>query len=1423
MQQISLGTKEPRRMFPQSSWIEGLSDYNKIGGAYLWARGVDYRTEPSQLSLLPQALPEGSGIFTDLGKFGEQVVGRTVNIGAAPNLIANGSFETNTTGWTLGADYTRANDDAFIGSWSIKQVSTTGNATFTTASGSGLAVTAYADYQLIFRAKVVAGGALPRLTILGGSLAGPNLLAAPYTIVDTNGSWVEISLSFNALQYTSVFIVITNQGGAVTAHYDLFSLNQINSIATYVIGNQGNLYKRYSNATWVTLGQLPNSHGNGLGYYGEDDYLYMTGDKTLGRYGPISSGVPTLVNDYLQSAGGIPTNTNSALLVAASSQYFAKSSPSTALTTISTALGIEAFVKPTSLPAVGSSMTVASLWNENTNKRAYILDILGISGYFGDGSSSSLTINVDTVEAPIDSACSGIIDTTTLFATNASFAVGQKILIIQMMGPNAGLWQITTIQGYTAGQITTQDPLIIGYSSSNPSAAQVRVLPQYTSVIVNGGVTYSPKPWNGATGGILAFLANGTITVTGTISANGTNSGNSTSWPGGGASQITAAGMTGGGFRGGNSYGYNTNPAGPTGQCGEGTGGPRANQTANNGNGGGGGGQNIGGNSAGGGGANGTGGGNATFSGGTNATGGVTAGTTDLTAMVMGGGGGGSSFYAAGGNTIQGAPSGGGIVFINAPSVVVTGAITANGGHATNTGNLAGMSGAAAGSILVKGQTCVLGSGLIQAVGGVGGFGIGGSSIGGDGGDGRVAVYYLTSLAGTTTPSAFTLQDNTLVTSVSYQARLGLSDNGTSFEYLTQNLKNIGIGNWDRLQVSWDGVSKTAFFFESGTLIGQAVGTKTAIYTASTADFIVGANVIAGGAHANYLDAEVNDVRVWATNPSAAQFAQYNEVNLGGVFAGLAGSWFLSNTGNDQTTAANNLIGSGSPTYVTDVPYPGATTRGDLDQIGAGTGFDYDLPTSLTENQFRTFVPAYDPQKSLQININAKGTGDWTLVIHDGLNNNVMTMTVVNANLPASGLYEFAFPQTYRPVKGATYHFHLYSTVGDGSVVSGADDDPTTMQFNTYYQFLVNDTEYHPIMQTGNLLSIANERYVAVLSAAGGDGIGTYNGQGYNPHRLSFPAGWRVRCMALWRGYYAFGCWRGTSIKDFDQGIVFIWDGFSPTYNDFFFVPQGGVNAMWGENGILYLIAGYQGDLLEYTGDLMAEYGYDIVNKAKRIPKLGVGNQMEVAPGAIVYYDSLLRIGVAYTSTGDTLERGVYTWGSRQSIYPKSLSYDVPISTGNRGSSVSMGLLLPVNGDLLMFYQDGNAYGVNNYAPTNPPQATGTIEALIFDANAVYHPKELLTVRANHFPLDLGANVDVKYKIDYEDSWHNLGITKQLVGANTTRLPLPATDGTQEGTNEYHALQIGIDLYASQGISPRLIETGNFTDLLTTEGDEVDA
>ena len=358
------------------------------------------------------------------------------------------------------------------------------------------------------------------------------------------------------------------------------------------------------------------------------------------------------------------------------------------------------------------------------------------SALFGNGQDGALTVPGNLADIPIDSACAGTAGTWTLSTTNTSFLPGQAILIHQSRGTGAGQFERNTIQGYSSGTITLQNPLKYTYSTGS----QVSVLKQYTNVTVNNGVTWTAKPWNGTTGGILAFLANGTVTVTGIISA------------------------TGKGFRGGAGGLRDAVYAGQTGESSAGlgawNGGDGVNSTANLSGGQGGYGR------PGGGEATGGGGGGHSNAGGNSARGDNYGGipstdSADLTTMLFGAGGGGGGAAPLHHNPAnEGAPggAGGGIIYISASTLTNNGNIVSNGNNGNNTiiyPNLledGGGGGGAGGSVLLKANVGTLGGSSINTFGGAGGNGDHSREDGGAGSVGRIHLDYYTSYTGTTNP-----------------------------------------------------------------------------------------------------------------------------------------------------------------------------------------------------------------------------------------------------------------------------------------------------------------------------------------------------------------------------------------------------------------------------------------------------------------------------------------------------------------------------------------------------------------------------------------------------------------------------------------------------------------------------------------------
>jgi hypothetical protein len=342
-------------------------------------------------------------------------------------------------------------------------------------------------------------------------------------------------------------------------------------------------------------------------------------------------------------------------------------------------------------------------------------------------------------------------DTTLAVADAAPFEVGMLVMVWQTQADGSSLEDDRSavdlaafgVGHYELGRITRIDramrrlTLASGLVGNYGLGAQVVTVPEYTDVTVAPGATLTGAAWNGARGGIVAFVASGTVRVDGRVSVSGL------------------------GFRGGprsNRFCYGgcmcTENAGPvfdpscnTGRRGEsvargmfgGCG------VGNYGNGGGGGGHINAGGAGGGNGGRGGWGGNAWCS---NAPTGGHPGSsvtgTVRTHLTLGGGGGGGQYNNDRGPGGTDGGVGGGVIFVRARAIGGTGTWSADGVAARDS-DYDGAGGGGAGGTISLFAVESIACGGVRAVGGSGGsnrgIGSGGTDgPGGGGGGGRVRI-----------------------------------------------------------------------------------------------------------------------------------------------------------------------------------------------------------------------------------------------------------------------------------------------------------------------------------------------------------------------------------------------------------------------------------------------------------------------------------------------------------------------------------------------------------------------------------------------------------------------------------------------------------------------------------------------------------
>ncbi len=357
-------------------------------------------------------------------------------------------------------------------------------------------------------------------------------------------------------------------------------------------------------------------------------------------------------------------------------------------------------------------------------------------GWHGTGADGPLTVS-GTTTLGAGAVVTAISGATLTVSGTPGVSAGDEILVINLHGSDAahthvGAYAFLWVAGVSGSTVTVESaPTVVFGESSNADlseqAVQLVRVPQYTDVqVLSGGVLTAPV-WDGATGGVLAFRANGTVTVDvgGLITVDEAG---------------YAAGQTGTAYNHdafqGESYagtgdGDLTSSTGYYGNWAAGY------YLANYGGGGAmitGGGGNYGGGATVG----------ASWDGGLYpaAAAGDTYGSADLGMLFPGSGGAGVWYgYSSPGPGGDGA----GILYIGAAEIDASGSasISAMGGStgawATGTWTY-GAGGGAGGSVWLVADDLTLGSGAVDATGGFGEATH--TRVGGDGGDGRVRLDY---------------------------------------------------------------------------------------------------------------------------------------------------------------------------------------------------------------------------------------------------------------------------------------------------------------------------------------------------------------------------------------------------------------------------------------------------------------------------------------------------------------------------------------------------------------------------------------------------------------------------------------------------------------------------------------------------------
>jgi len=446
---------------------------------------------------------------------------------------------------------------------------------------------------------------------------------------------------------------------------------------------------------------------------------------------------------------------------------------------------------------------------------------------------------------------------------------------------------------------------------------------------------------------------------------------------------------------------------------------------------------------------------------------------------------------------------------------------------------------------------------------------------------------------------------------------------------------------------------------------------------------------------------------------------------------------------------------SGTPTYADDFLSDGVTN---LDQSLDTSGNTYTLATSINEGAThrQTFVPTKDPISKIEVLVAAKGTGDWTLTVHDEKNILIGSATVTNASLTNSTDNTFTFTTPLNILIQDSYHFHITSTVADGTVTTTTASDFETVDYHEYISILVPDTKWHPMIEMDGDIIIGNGRYLARLS----------DQAVYEPNAIVLPAGFKVRTLTKIDEFIVVGVWRGTNIDGTEAGRLYFWDSVETTYNFFVETTAGLPNFV--HNSKNRLLSGLGSSGVTYLG-------YSPFQQLAPIPKLARGKKIEIYPGAVCEWQGNTMIGVAGSTDDNTgLSQGIYQWGNSDDKFPESMTLAYTISTGTtQSTTVQIGAVFADGNTLRYCWRDGATYGVDTVTKTSTAFNGGVWESRIFDDGSPLKPKLAGRLIVSFEPLTTGQTVTPKYKIDRTTLFTAgdaavLGDTKIVQHINTT-------------------------------------------------------
>ena len=549
------------------------------------------------------------------------------------------------------------------------------------------------------------------------------------------------------------------------------------------------------------------------------------------------------------------------------------------------------------------------------------------------------------------------------------------------------------------------------------------------------------------------------------------------------------------------------------------------------------------------------------------------------------------------------------------------------------------------------------------------------------------------------------------------------------------------------------------------------VGNLGGLYKINTSNVISKVAQLTENGSAGLLYNQVTDQLYIPGQTSVSMFGQVTSGNTGNPNYKANQFGISASQGNGCVNIFNTSSGffdgnAGVRNNAASINQLGITSSSQVTTYSTAT---YTLPNTLTETtgNYCYFAPDIEPFHSIDVYVSSKGTGNWTLTLHDSLNNALAAVTVTNANITAKAYNKFTFGKQIRAIvnasqtgTSATYHFHLTSSVASDTAKAGTitASDLSTVDFLLYaYRLVQTNNGWHPTaLFTGSgvpLLCIGNGQYLSTYNFGNDSNPTNYQ---WSRHALYFKPGYEVCGITTNNQYLVIAAERRSSNanRSFQDGILYFWDGTTNSPNFTIDVPMGAPYSISTFNNVTYFICG---------GSLFAWSGGQTVIKVRNIgyqntDYLGVTDTTIINPNMMTPRYNLLMMGIPSTTSNTSLTYGVYSWGAVELTFPNAFGHSHALSNGYQYNNTA-GITNLQIGCIQNFvdsmyiswsYTLGGQtyYGLDLVNNSSTPAPNFSWQSLIYDGGVRYKSKKALRIKLSFIPLPANTTLTLQYSLD---------------------------------------------------------------------------